>query len=44
MDIDFTDPKWRYDERVQRLVNRGRTEKEAKEIVEEVIRTKENPQ
>lgn len=44
MEIDFTDPKWRYDERVQRLMNRGRTKEEAEEIVRDVIRTKENPQ
>lgn len=44
MEIDFTDPKWRYDERVKRLVARGRTKEEAEEIVKEVILTKEQPQ
>ena len=39
--IDFTDPKWRFKERVQRLVDRGRTRKEAEEIVKYVIETKE---
>ena len=44
MEIDIHDPKYRYNERVKRLVARGRTEEEAREIVEEVIRTKEVPQ
>ena len=39
--IDFTDPKWRFAERVQRLVDRGRTREEAEEIVKTVITTKE---
>ena len=40
-DIDIHDPKYRFDERVQRLIGRGRTKHEAEEIVEFVIRTKE---
>jgi predicted Ser/Thr protein kinase len=40
--IDLKDPKWRFKERVDRLVNKGHTQKEAEEIVERVIRTKEN--
>jgi len=40
-DIDIHDPKYRLDERVQRLIGRGRTKHEAEEIVEFVIRTKE---
>jgi predicted Ser/Thr protein kinase len=43
MAIDFTDPKWRFEERVERLVNRGRTKKEAEEIVKWVIEHKEYP-
>lgn len=39
--IDLTDPQWRFAERVQRLVDRGRTKKEAEEIVRTVIETKE---
>ena len=40
-DIDLHDPKYRFAERVQRLIGRGRTKHEAEEIVEFVIRTKE---
>ena len=40
-EIDIHDPKYRFDERVQRLIGRGRTKHEAEEIVEFVIRTKE---
>jgi hypothetical protein len=39
--IDFTEPKWRFEERVTNLMNRGRTRKEAEEIVKIVITTKE---
>lgn len=39
--VDFTDSKWRFDEQVKRLVNRGRTKEEAEEIVKTVITTKE---
>jgi hypothetical protein len=38
---DYTDPKWRFDERVQNLMNRGRTQQEAEQIVKYVIDTKE---
>lgn len=39
---DLHDPKYRFRERVQRLVNlHNRTRKEAEEIVTTVIRTKE---
>jgi predicted Ser/Thr protein kinase len=41
MSIDFTNSKYRFDERVERLVNRGRTKKEAEEIVKWVIEHKE---
>ena len=40
-DVDFSDPQWRFEERVSRLVDRGRTETEAREIVKTVILTKE---
>jgi hypothetical protein len=40
-EIDFTDPKWRFEERVANLVNKGRTQQEAEEIVKTVITTKE---
>jgi hypothetical protein len=39
--IDFADPKWRFEERVARLMNRGRTKEEAEEIVRYVIEHKE---
>jgi hypothetical protein len=39
--VDFSDPQWRFEERVQRLVDRGRTKTEAEEIVRTVITTKE---
>jgi hypothetical protein len=42
-DIDIHEGKYRFEERVQHLVLKGRTEDEAKKIVEWVIRTKENP-
>jgi len=38
---DLSDPKWRFDERVKRLVDRGRTKEEAEDIVRTVITTKE---
>jgi hypothetical protein len=41
--IDYTEPRWRLLERVQRLVDRGRTREEAEDIVRKVIREKENP-
>lgn len=41
--IDFTDLQWRFNERVKRLVDRGRTQQEAEEIVKRVIETKEQP-
>lgn len=41
--IDFADSKWRYTERVQRLVNKGNTQEEAERIVKTVIETKEQP-
>ena len=40
---DFSDPKWRFEERVTRLVNKGLTREEAEEIVKKVIETKEQP-
>ena len=39
--IDYTDPRWRFDERVKNLMNRGRTKEEAENIVKTVILTKE---
>ena len=49
MEIDFQDPKWRFNERVKRLVDayeksRGITKEVAEEIVRNVILTKEQPQ
>jgi hypothetical protein len=44
MSVDIHDPKYRFDERVQRLINRGRTKEEAEDIVKDVILTKEQPQ
>lgn len=41
--IDYTEPQWRFEERVVRLMNRGRTRAEAEDIVRKVIREKENP-
>ena len=41
--IDFNAPKWRFDERVNNLVKKGRTKEEAEEIVREVILAKEGP-
>jgi len=41
--IDYTDPRWRFDERVKNLMNRGRTKEEAEDIVKVVILTKEQP-
>jgi hypothetical protein len=38
---DYTEVRWRFAERVQNLINRGRTQKEAEEIVKYVIDTKE---
>lgn len=40
-EINFEDSKWRFKERVTNLMNRGRTEQEAEEIVKKVITTKE---
>lgn len=41
--IDFTDPKYRFDERVKRLMDKhGRTKQEAEDMVKYVIETKEN--
>lgn len=39
--VDLSDPQWRYEERVQRLVNRGSTREEAEQVVKNVIMTKE---
>ena len=49
MEIDIHDPKYRFEERVTRLVeayedSRGITRAVAEEIVRKVIETKENPQ
>jgi hypothetical protein len=41
MNVDYTDPKYRMEERVQNLMNRGRTREEAENIVKTVIDTKE---
>lgn len=40
-EVDLTDPKYRYEERVERLINKGLTRKEAEEVVTTVIKTKE---
>lgn len=40
--VDFNDPKWRFAERVARLVAKGNTKKEAEESVRNVILTKEH--
>lgn len=47
--IDYTDPKWRFEERVTRLVkayedSRGITREIAEQIVRKVITEKEQPQ
>ena len=47
--VDFNAPKWRFEERVKRLVDaygqsRGITKEVAEEIVRNVILTKEQPQ
>lgn len=42
--IDFTEKKWRFEERVKRLVDKGLTETEARDAVKRVIETKEVPQ
>lgn len=39
--VDIYDPKFRFEERVQHLVAKGRTREEAEEIVKTVITTKE---
>jgi hypothetical protein len=39
--VDYSDPKWRYDARVKRLIGKGRTKEEAEEVVKMVITTKE---
>ena len=49
MDIDFNDPKWRFEERVSALVqrhekSRGITREVAEEIVRKVITEKEQSQ
>ena len=46
--VDYNDAKWRFEERVKRLVDaygqsRGITKEVAEEIVREVILTKEGP-
>jgi len=43
MEIDFTDPKWRYEERVNSMMKKGCTREEAEKIVQTVIKTKEGP-
>lgn len=42
--IDFANPKWRFKERIQRLIAKGRTPEEAEEIVVRVITEKEQDQ
>jgi len=39
--IDYLDPKWRFEERVERLIRKGCTREEAEAIVRNVIETKE---
>lgn len=39
--IDYSDPKWRFAERVKRLIAKGLTKQEAEETVKRVIETKE---
>ena len=39
--IDFSDPKWRYNERVKRLTDSGLTKEAAEKVVKTVIETKE---
>lgn len=41
MRVNINDPKYRFEERVKRLVGKGLSEQDAKEVVETVIRTKE---
>jgi len=41
--IDFTEAKWRYEQRVSNLIKKGLTREEAEECVKEVITTKEGP-
>ena len=41
--IDYSDPKWRLKERVDRLVNRGHSKENAEVMVKYVIETKEGP-
>lgn len=43
IDIDFTDPRWRFEERVVNLVNKGTSREEAERVVRYVIETKEQP-
>ena len=43
MAIDFTLPKWRYEERVNNMMKKGSTREEAEKIVQTVITTKEGP-
>ena len=39
--VDFSDPQWRFEERVKRLMRKRLTREEAEEIVRTVILTKE---
>ena len=41
MTIDFADPKYRFEERVKRLIDKGCTKEEAETIVKYVILNKE---
>ena len=41
--IDFADPKWRFEERVTNMMNKGNTREQAEHVVKTVIETKEGP-
>jgi hypothetical protein len=41
VEVNFNDVKWRFAERVKRLVGKGRTQEEAEQTVKTVILTKE---
>jgi hypothetical protein len=42
-DVNLHDPKYRFEARVKRLVDKGLTREEAEQVVTTVITTKENP-
>jgi hypothetical protein len=41
--IDFTEARWRYEQRVANLMKKGLTREEAETAVQNVITTKEGP-